>query len=111
MKYRIYSMANPGEFVKNGHLKIHPWIPNGRYCIKIAPVKDGFGEYISFPVEVSNFETKKINSKLVSFADISIDTEQYEWNIADRILIVDDKVWLEAIEGGLKWFHVDEVSG
>lgn len=109
MKYKISSMANPDEFVKNGHIKIHPWIPNGRYCLKSAPVEDGFGEYISFPVEVKKFETVKVNTKMIPFADIYIDTEQYEWT-TNRIFIVDDKIWLEAIEGSLKWFHVEEVS-
>lgn len=108
MKYKISSMANPEEFVKNGYIKIHPWIPNGKYCIKRAPVEDGFGEYISFKAEVNTWE-KIIGGKAITFADICIDTEQYEWD-TNRILIVDDIIWLEAIEGGLKWFHVEEVS-
>lgn len=110
MKYKIYNMANPDEFVKNGHIKIHPWIPNGKYCLKRAPVdKDGFGEYISFPVKVSNLEVRKIDHKMITFADISINTEQYEWD-TNHILIVDDMIWLEAIEGGLEWFHLKEVK-
>ena len=51
MKYKIINVGNPDEFIKNGHIKIHPWIPNGKYCIKKAPIENGFGEYISFPVE------------------------------------------------------------
>lgn len=109
MKYKIRSMANPEEFVKNGYIKIHPWIPNGKYCLKRAPEEDGFGEYISFKAEVNNVDVRKINDKLITFVDICIDTEQYEWS-TNRILIVDDIIWLEAIEGGLKWFHIEEVS-
>lgn len=109
MKYKISNMANPDEFIKNGYIKIHPWIPNGKHCLKSAPEEDGFGEYISFPVELNNLEVRSINDKTVTFVDICIDTEQYEWD-TNRIFIVDNMIWLEAIEGGLKWFRVEEVS-
>lgn len=108
MKYKISNVANPDEFVKNNHIKIHPWIPNGKCCIKRAPVEDGFGEYMAFPVKVNTWEVI-INHKAITFADIYIDTEQYEWD-TNRILIVDDTIWLEAIEGGLKWFYIEEVK-
>lgn len=108
MKYKISNMANPDEFIKNGHIKIHPWTPNGKYCIKKAPMENGFGEYICFPVEVNTWE-EIIDGKPITFANICFDTEQYEWD-TNRILIVDDIIWLEAIEGGLQWFHVKEVS-
>ena len=101
-------MANPDEFVKNGHIKIHPWIPNGKHCIKRAPEENGFGEYISFSVEVNTWE-EIINNKTITFANICLDTEQHEWS-TNRILIVDNTIWLEAVEGGLKWFYVEEVS-
>ena len=110
MKYKISSMTNPEEFVKNGHIKIHPWIPNGKYCLKSAPIEDGFGEYIPFPVEANTWEWEEIiNGKPITFANIFLNTEQYKRD-TNRILIVDDIIWLEAIEGGLKWFHVEEVS-
>lgn len=108
MKYKITNVANPDEFIKNGHIKIHPWIPNRMYSIKKAPMENGFGEYISFPVEVNTWE-KLVDNKTITFANIYFDTEQYEWN-TDYILIVDDMIWLEAIEGGLKWFKVEEVE-
>lgn len=109
MKYKIFNVANPDEFIKNGYIKIHPWIPNGKYCLKKAPMEDGFGEYICFPVEVNNREIM-VNDKIVTFANIYFDTEQYEWS-TNRILIIDNLIWLEATEGGLQWFHVEEVNG
>lgn len=109
MKYKIINVGNPDEFIKNGHIKIHPWIPNGKYCIKKAPLENGFGEYISFPVEVKNIRKVMFDDETVTIANIYLDTEQYEWD-TNRILIVDDMIWLEAIEGGLKWFRIEEVT-
>jgi len=108
MKYKISNVYNPYDFIKNDHIKIHPWIPNGKYCIKRAPMKNGFGEYRCFPVEVNTWETI-FDNETRTYGDIYFDTEQYEWSTND-ILIIDDTIWLEAINGGLQWFKVEEVS-
>lgn len=109
MKYNINNVANPDEYIYNGHIKIHPWISNGKYCIKRAPVENGFGEYTSFPVEVIDSRKVMFDDKVVTFATIRFDTEQYDWS-TDYILIVDNIIWLEAIEGGIQIFHVEEVN-
>lgn len=109
MKYKITEMPNPNEFIKNGYIMIHPWIPNGKYCIKMAPMENGFGECVSFSVEVVDTWKINVNNKIITFANICFDIDQYEQD-TNRILIIDDRIWLEAIEGGLKWFRIEEVS-
>lgn len=108
MKYKISNVYNPYDFIKNDHIKIHPWIPNGKYSIKRAPMKNGFGEYRCFSVEVNSWEVT-FDNETRTCADIYFDTDQYEWSTND-ILIVDDTIWLEAIKGGLQWFKVEEVK-
>lgn len=107
MKYKIINVANPDDFVKNGHIHIHPWIPNGKYCIKKAPIENDYVGCLCFSVEVINTRKIMFDDKVTTFATICFDTEQYDWN-TDYILIVDDMIWLEAIEGGIKWFKVEE---
>ena len=108
MKYKISNVYNPYDFIKNGCIKIHPWIPNGKYCIKRAPMNKGFGEYRCFSVEV-NTRDVTFDNETRTYGDIYFDTEQYDWSTND-ILIVDDTIWLEAIKGGLQWFKVEEVG-
>ena len=109
MKYKITNVANPDEFIKNGYIKIHPWIPNGKHCIKKAPMENGYVGCLCFSVEVVDTRKINIDGKAITFATICFDTEQYDWN-TDYILIVDDIIWLEAIEGGIQVFRVEEAE-
>ena len=110
MKYKIIGMANPDEFIKNNHIKIHPFVQVAKHHIKSAETKNGFGKYLAFPLTNVHTYKKIVDGKTIPFANITFDLSVFPWEDGNDVFIVEDKIWLEAIEGGLQWFIVKEVQ-
>lgn len=109
---KISQMARPELFIKNNHMKLSPWIRKGRYSLEREELdENGFGDYTAFSVRTDNPTEQEFEDGTTwHYADVYFDLEEYNWTMSDRIFMVEGIVWVEAIDGGLQWFRVEEIN-
>lgn len=93
-------------------MKLSPWIRKERYILERGKLdKNGFGDYTAFSVRIDNLTEQKFEDGTIwHYADVYFDLEEYNWTLSHYIFMVDGIIWVEAIDGGLQSFRVEEIS-